>query len=773
MLLSQKNFKIKFLFISICLLLATYLRTTNLYGLPAFVDESIHLDWAYKFWFDLPNYPVWMDGRVLLILLLGPLQPLGPAPLWLGRAFIGVISILTCATCTAITSSLFSPRTGLIAGLVYAVLPYSVFFERQILADPLMAVFGSLTLLLTILFARKPTLKRGVLITIVLSAAILAKAFAVIYWPVLVLAMLVLPRPAKYTRFQLTGYAFILIFVSMIICLSVLALLILFIGKNGRPIGTPEAEGYLLCPPLICQGNFTAQLEALRLPLSSLIDLIMPYYGWPLIILALLAPCLYRTNTPRQSLFLVMSAAIMISGFIFTRPEITPRHLNFVVLPVVVLACHSFIEISSWLSLSHTTKAILFLSLMLVVMLFPVTNTFSLVYNFPNAYLPEADKRGYITTSSSGSGVHEAIMKILSTETNGSLPPTIIVSGIYMGRVAAYFDRTQVDVRASGEVFSADIGHWLLNGQSIYLVDQLGGNLLEKDPVDGLIVENLGRYPRMNGYREIRLRRITNTTPEFRAQYFHSIFLHPEKLTDHYQQLFKVLPQDANVVLYPPLQKSMFEGTRNIYPVGDSWSLDEIEETLSELASNGQRFDVVLLDEVKGDPHRKIETWFNTNLFKIGEQWFGPIRMISYAGYSQTARLIPVGVRFGENILLESMEIIDPIAKQGDPVRIRLNWKAINNSSQSLKVFTHIFIGEQIITQHDGQPLGELRPTDKWKSGEKIVDQFALLIPTNAQTGSYQLRIGLYDLLTQDRLLAQSDDGRTMEFYTGGQITIE
>lgn len=773
MLQSQKNSRVKFLFIGVCLLLATYLRIANLYELPTFVDESIHLDWAFKLWFDLPNFPIWMDGRALLILLLSPLQPLGPAPLWLGRAFIGVISVLTCATCAASTSILFSPRAGIIAGLVYAILPYSVFFERQILADPLMAVFGGLTIFLMILFARKPTLKRGVLITIVLSAAILAKAFAVLYWPVLVLAMLVLPGPAKYARPQLTRYAFVIIFVSMMLCLCALALLIFFLGKNGRPIGTPEAEGYLLCPPLICQGDFTAQLEALRLPLTSLNDLIMPYYGLPLIVLAVLAPFLNRANKLRQSLFLVITATTMISGFVFTRPEITPRHLNFVVLPIVALASHSFIEILTWIPYSQTMKAFLILPLMLGVILFPATNTLSLVYNFPNVYLPEADRRGYITSSSSGSGIHEAILKILTTATNDSPPSTIIVSGVYVGRVAAYFDRTRVDVRANGEVFAADVGHWLLNGQSVYLVDQLGGNLPENDPLEGLITENLGRYPRMNGSREIRLRRVTNTTPEFRAQYFQSIFLRPENLADYYQQLFKVLPQDTNTVLYPSLQKSMFEGRKNIYPVGDAWSLDTIDETLRQLASNGQRVNVVLLDEAKGDPQRRIETWFNTNLFKIGEQWFGPIRMISYAGYSQTARLIPVNVSFGRNIILESVEIIDPIVKRGDTIRIRLNWKAVNNTPQPLKVFTHIFSGDQIIAQYDSQPLGELRPTNKWKAGEKIIDQFALLIPLDARTGNYQLRIGLYDLLTQDRLPAQSDDGHTIEFYTGGQITIE
>ena len=69
--------------------------------------------------------------------------------------------------------------------------------------------------------------------------------------------------------------------------------------------------------------------------------------------------------------------------------------------------------------------------------------------------------------------------------------------------------------------------------------------------------------------------------------------------------------------------------------------------------------------------------------------------------------------------------------------------------------------------------MGELRPTDKWKPGEKIIDQFAILIPSNAPPGDYQIRVGLYDLHTLGRLWAQFDDGHTKEFYTGGQITIE
>jgi len=211
----------------------------------------------------------------------------------------------------------------------------------------------------------------------------------------------------------------------------------------------------------------------------------------------------------------------------------------------------------------------------------------------------------------------------------------------------------------------------------------------------------------------------------------------------------------------------MFGDRKEVYAVGDSWTLDNVGEPLKTITTSKQNLKMVFLDEAKGDPNKLIETWLNTNLFKEDEQWFGPIRMIGYADDSTVTQTHKVGARFGDGIRLESVEVFDSVARRGEVLRLRLIWKTESAVGRDFKSFTHIFIDDKIVAQRDGQPVGELRPTTTWKVGETIRDQFAILIPVDAPSGVYQLRIGLYDLTTLERLAVNGG-----EFIVLGEITI-
>ena len=79
---------------------------------------------------------------------------------------------------------------------------------------------------------------------------------------------------------------------------------------------------------------------------------------------------------------------------------------------------------------------------------------------------------------------------------------------------------------------------------------------------------------------------------------------------------------------------------------------------------------------------------------------------------------------------------------------------------------------KSLLAQHDGQPVGELRPTNTWQAGEIVIDQFAIPIPTDAPAGEYRLRIGLYLPGTGQRLPYTTPGGQVEEAWIGGQITI-
>jgi hypothetical protein len=79
--------------------------------------------------------------------------------------------------------------------------------------------------------------------------------------------------------------------------------------------------------------------------------------------------------------------------------------------------------------------------------------------------------------------------------------------------------------------------------------------------------------------------------------------------------------------------------------------------------------------------------------------------------------------------------------------------------TDSYRVFVHL-VDEagQIIVQSDAEPAGWQRPTTGWAVGEYIVDQHVLQLPDDHLPQGLQLRIGLYETQSGDRLPAGDGD---------------
>ncbi|MEK7439522.1 MAG: glycosyltransferase family 39 protein [Chloroflexota bacterium] len=760
--------RLKFFFVSaIILCLALWLRVVNLYGIPLFVDEGIHLDWAHRFAINAPQYPILMDGKPLLIAWLVLLKTLGPGQLWIGRAAVALASLITCAACIAIGTSLSSRKTGLLAGLIYAFLPQAVFFERQVIADPIMAIFGTLTIFFTLQLAKKQNAVGIIMLALSLAAAVMGKLFGAMYYAVPFFALLLIPIHKKIDRIKLSGYYIASGFLSAI-------LIALFIFALGNKIGVNDQQmasgqvGFLSCPPLICKGDLRLEIEYLASALRSLLELVPPYFGWLVVIVACLALPLSNERTRAPIRFLALCSLAMSLTFIAISKDIPPRYMSFIAAQIVILAAHGWVMMMDRFGRSALTRAAITVLPTLLITFQPVGNVIALTHNIAQAQLANLDSQGYLTNDASGGGVRKAALAMLNAEKESPLPPVIITDNVSLVLIAAQVDRSQIDVRVSGETSSGDIARWLMGGQHIYLIDQVISNTPPKDFIDGLITKEVGRYPRMAGAREVRLRQVVDTSAKFRHAFFQNHFAQPEKLAGNYQALIKTLPDETTVMLYPPQQRAMFGDRKDVYAIGDSWTLDNVSESLKTITASKQNLKIVFLDDVKGDPNKLIETWLNTNLFKVDEQWFGAIRMIGYAGDSTVTQTHPVGARFGDGIRLEKVEVIDSVARRGEVLRLRLIWKAESAVGRDFKSFTHIFIDDKIVAQRDGQPVGELRPTTTWKAGETIRDQFAIRIPNDAPSGVYQLRIGLYDLTTLERLAVNGG-----EFIVLGEITIQ
>ncbi|HKZ70855.1 MAG TPA: glycosyltransferase family 39 protein [Anaerolineales bacterium] len=764
---------------SIILAFAFWMRTHNLYGIPifSFADEGDHIVWAQRFSVGDPTYPLLMDGKFLFGIILAQFRLLGPAPLWLARCAVALISAVSCGACIAIGRQLHSPGAGLLAGLIYAVLPQAVFFERQVFADPVTSAFGSLVVVFTLRIAHNKQLVTVTCLSLALAAAALTKLSGLLYVVIPILAVVALPA-RRIARAAMALRCMVAVILAAAISGAFLISLTSQLGQSEQSLLNQQI-GFVGCPAIICQGNPVAQMDNLWGFAGGAVESIPLLYGWPVIGLALLAWPLSVNRDRNKVSFLTLGVLAMLIAFAFTaRGYVPPRYLSFLVTPIAVLAAVSILAIVRRTKTRGPLRTGFMIAILWLITLQPISNTITLIFAFGQAQLPSQEQPAY-QNKAIGIGLRDATFHILESDVNVSSPPVVLVADIYIHLVGAYLDRTRIDVRNIGEAYPADLGRWLLEGQTIYLLTPLSGS----SNVSHLITEEIGRYPRA-GVPTLLLRRVTGANSAIQSEIYRAFFIRPESLTEDFRQLVDSLPLTGSTALlvYPPNQiealAPLVSASRpnvTLFPIGASWPLDEltIENELSRAAVEHTDLRMLFVQETNGDRRRLIETWLNTHLYRIDEQWFGPVRLINLAGPDEAAQTVTAKARFGDGIQLESVEILDSVPQPGGLIRLRLQWLALASIPQQFKIFTHLFSGDSIIAQHDGQPVGELRPTQTWLAGETIVDQFAIRLPINVAPGIYQLRIGMYDIESQARLPVLLPDDTHSEFFIGGNIEIK
>lgn len=118
-------------------------------------------------------------------------------------------------------------------------------------------------------------------------------------------------------------------------------------------------------------------------------------------------------------------------------------------------------------------------------------------------------------------------------------------------------------------------------------------------------------------------------------------------------------------------------------------------------------------------------------------------------------------VELGASIRLRGIEISPSPASPEERVSVTLYWEALIPSPQSYTVFIHLIAVEapaSPIAQSDDIPRSGLYQTDLWTIGGLVPDTHVLHLPADLPPGPYELRIGLYDIATGQRLPGPEPD---------------
>jgi hypothetical protein len=621
---------------------------------------------------------------------------------------------------------------GLLALFFYGIMPFAFFYDRQAMSDPIMAMFGSLGIVLLIRSPRR--LLNSIVAGLIFALAVLTKFAGVLYAPLPLLAAILCYKKNRNAIRNVTVTYFVFTFLLVVV-------FAIASGEIGSPFGNPSDW----CHSPQCQGQFNFSQSA-QLVLNNVrlyFESVQYFYTYPLWLLAVVG-----AFANRKTLFLSFPAFLFCFPFIFIADLFPPRYLTFTLVPVSVLASLGLIRLVSWMAhaINDSIKARSFLNgvAVTVVATPALWGTFQLA-RFPSLadHLPPFERVQY----SLGWGGTLARLNIVNDllpeqRATGKTVHLLVTPSRHLPFYASWNEMDLYDESSSqqGKVMA-----WMLNNDPIYFAQDLPIYPLPKNP-HGLVIERVKTYADpFENKPFVDLWRVSGTTDEVTQRLSRAIFGDPQGLAKEYEAASAWITSESTVWMYPPHQASMLRGRVNVYPIANSYpvNFDLVESQLAGRVPQNDLW-VILWNETKGDPTRRVERWLDQKLFLAEEKWFGALRVLHY--YAGASSPMPLNGVFGDVAKLESISV------SGSPLRVELRWRALNTTQTSYKVFVHVLDAQgQLVAQRDNIPQNGFAPTDTWKRDQIIVDRFAL--PQNLSSGTYLIKVGLYDPLTNERVL--------------------
>ena len=313
------------------LLIHFFIRTNHILSMEPYVDEGAHITRAAAIW-DFSRHPAqFSNGKLLLYFWLGLFDEMPSTNLAAGRLAISLFSVLTASVVCLLGRWLWNKHTGLLALAIYAVLPYAFFFERMALADAFAGGFAALVAWRGLVFAKRPTLRQGVIVGVLLGLAAMAKLTMALL-PVLVVGAALLHHDwTTGIRGYIQRYLPGLIVAALVVIVIWLPILIpaYFAQQAGDPFVLVDEFNIQRDDPFAPSGP----LDYLRQVLPLLAEFTSPIYLIG-VGLAVLAGWLSRKKWP--AIYLTVWLLAIAVPLILAARVVTARYLMPVTVPMTL-----------------------------------------------------------------------------------------------------------------------------------------------------------------------------------------------------------------------------------------------------------------------------------------------------------------------------------------------------------------------------------------------------------------------------------------------------
>ena len=126
------------------------------------------------------------------------------------------------------------------------------------------------------------------------------------------------------------------------------------------------------------------------------------------------------------------------------------------------------------------------------------------------------------------------------------------------------------------------------------------------------------------------------------------------------------------------------------------------------------------------------------------------------------AQRVAVQANLGGQAQLTGYTLDHAAYRPGEDVRVTLYWLGSRHPDKDYRVFVHLRdrADQQMISQHDSDPVYGSTPMTRWEPGELMADEHLLPLPADTPPGTYQLWVGMYDPATGERLTRAGAPGQ-------------
>jgi len=746
-----------FIYIGVGLVILGFtLRSIALWTLPAQWLEGMHLFRAEMVLDgNVFNHPISMRKWLSVPAVAYIMRPHGPESLWLARIFSSLVGVLNIAVCMALGRILFHRKVGMLAGLLYAVIPIAVFHERQALSDPLFTTLVTLATLLTYVFARKPRLSYGLLLGFTLGGAYLAKVAALPYLLLPGLAILLFTKRTDFIK------ACVFYALSLLIAAGLVVLAYSFYYRaNPQDYGS-VGDAIIKQITGLSPGGGTPRggfEAALTRQLADLADISQVYVGWLAFAFATAAAVLsaFGNKWRKQTLYVAFPAFVFLlptlaSGLSAGRlrePYLPARYLTHNAIPLVVLASVGVAMLVARVRRANAKTSIALTLVIIAAIMLPYLRFDARYIADPSQVtLTKVDHREYISGSNSGYGQDEVAQFLL--EETGGQNFLALVDGNYI-QIAAYvgYGGEQGTVRQlPGQVAMqySSIAQHLARGEKVFILNQLQpyqADITERVP-DMTLVERRS-IPTRSGLFTVN--EVVAAQGDLAVQIYNYSVPEPSLMAGEFAAIEPTV-SGSDVYVFPPNQTSGLSIPAKPLNITE-WPLtqDIAEKAVAELGTDGSVVAVILVDEIDSDPHRYVATALQTHLYWMDESIEGLLRRQRFATGPLEPVFQPVGGVFEDAIHIDEAAFVDPDAQPGQVVRFAFRWSTDVPIADNFTVFTHLFDPQlNLIAQSLNVPGNNLFPMTDWQPGEVIEDRYAFVLPQDLPPGEYPVWVGVTD----------------------------